>query len=473
MKIDFFQTSNGLDVEAVNGGVYKIELVNSYKKKTVCLYIGESTYIVKRCGEHLHTLYENPAYFGFIEEDMCNCDFTLKFSVAESILEKKGDAIYKDKEKKYILDCKPLTQRGNSDRQIEDIEEKVKVVQDFLVEQGFKNKATNEGRKMNKLFIIGNGFDLGHGLKTSYKDFNNYLEKTYSNERESYLGNYIDKEGDINFKKLVAFLNYLISEAEEELKRKCENNNIKEELWKDLEVVMGAFYYDYLFNDLEYSFGEDEEIEENKIATMRANISLELEYYVPMIRTLFSEWIKQIKVEGIKSKPSFTQLISKNDHFLSFNYTTTIEDLYGIENVCHIHGKQNETLLFGHGENKKKSSLDATDEDYDSYYIDIMDTEIGREGIVDLINDLKKDTEDAIDKHQDFFKNLSDNVDSVYSYGFSYGKVDLIYIKEILKYINNESCKWYLHKYNSKDHDQFIEKIRESGFIGSFFTFDC
>lgn len=30
---------------------------------------------------------------------------------------------------------------------------------------------------MSKLFIIGNGFDKAHGLKTSYWDFRNYLEK--------------------------------------------------------------------------------------------------------------------------------------------------------------------------------------------------------------------------------------------------------------------------------------------------------
>ena len=30
-----------------------------------------------------------------------------------------------------------------------------------------------------KLFIIGNGFDLAHGLKTSYEDFRAYLQEEY------------------------------------------------------------------------------------------------------------------------------------------------------------------------------------------------------------------------------------------------------------------------------------------------------
>jgi len=32
-----------------------------------------------------------------------------------------------------------------------------------------------------KLFIIGNGFDKGHGLATSYWDFRMYLENHYPN----------------------------------------------------------------------------------------------------------------------------------------------------------------------------------------------------------------------------------------------------------------------------------------------------
>ena len=30
---------------------------------------------------------------------------------------------------------------------------------------------------MSDLFIIGNGFDIGHNLPTRYWDFRNYLEK--------------------------------------------------------------------------------------------------------------------------------------------------------------------------------------------------------------------------------------------------------------------------------------------------------
>ena len=33
---------------------------------------------------------------------------------------------------------------------------------------------------MSTLYIIGNGFDLSHGLKTSYTDFSKWVEKNHS-----------------------------------------------------------------------------------------------------------------------------------------------------------------------------------------------------------------------------------------------------------------------------------------------------
>ena len=40
---------------------------------------------------------------------------------------------------------------------------------------------------MSNLFIIGNGFDLSHGIKSSYKDFREYLKRKYApTEHEIY-----------------------------------------------------------------------------------------------------------------------------------------------------------------------------------------------------------------------------------------------------------------------------------------------
>lgn len=92
LRIDFFSTSEGMDQRAVNHGVYSIELVGRGKK--ICLYIGESVWIASRCGVHLYELYEDPGYFGLTKDDLNNDEFTLKFSVIESISDKKNFTRY-------------------------------------------------------------------------------------------------------------------------------------------------------------------------------------------------------------------------------------------------------------------------------------------------------------------------------------------------------------------------------------------
>lgn len=141
MKIDFFETNNGMDPRAVGAGVYMVELENEITKKKICLYIGESVWIASRCGMHLYSLQEDPNYFGLELEDIKNDKFTLKFSVVESINDKKsvlGCGKYKELELKTIKANKPLTQLDTSDRQIKDIEKKRSKVQDELLKQGFK-----------------------------------------------------------------------------------------------------------------------------------------------------------------------------------------------------------------------------------------------------------------------------------------------------------------------------------------------
>lgn len=64
----------------------------------------------------------------------------------------------------------------------------------------------------------------------------------------------------------------------------------------------------------------------------------------------FTEWINSITLKDIIQKSDFKNLIdTKNDLFLTFNYTSTLESIYNCCNVLHIHGKIGENLLFGHG----------------------------------------------------------------------------------------------------------------------------
>lgn len=68
-----------------------------------------------------------------------------------------------------------------------------------------------EKKKLNRLVILGNGFDLSLGMKTSYKDFlysylKNIVNKLYSNEpfegrKIEFNSNYITYNGGVNYPK--------------------------------------------------------------------------------------------------------------------------------------------------------------------------------------------------------------------------------------------------------------------------------
>lgn len=137
IKIQFFEEESQLK-DAINGGVYLIDLQKDDKEEPIHLYVGESGAVIKRCGEHLYTLFDKPDYFGLDFKDLERNDLTLSIQLVEPIKEKKRfwwDKNYKNKELDVIHTYNPVTQLPTSDRQIQN---KYEVVQNIMKELGFK-----------------------------------------------------------------------------------------------------------------------------------------------------------------------------------------------------------------------------------------------------------------------------------------------------------------------------------------------
>ena len=136
--------------------------------------------------------------------------------------------------------------------------------------------------------------------------------------------------------------------------------------------------------------------------------------------------------------------------------------MYGVKKVIHIHNRSGQKLIFGHGQNNA------------TYWNTADKVVIGSSFLDDMIMSFKKDTSSPFKKYNDFFKKLDNNIDKVYSYGFSYGKVDGVYIKEIIKRIS-PATTWYFTSFESKDKEALrIKKIklRKYGFKGSFDVYE-
>ncbi|MGY5341096.1 bacteriophage abortive infection AbiH family protein [Paenibacillus glucanolyticus] len=304
---------------------------------------------------------------------------------------------------------------------------------------------------MSSLFIIGNGFDLAHGMKTSYEDFRQYLKGNYPDA--SFKG-YVPEgkmmpNGGMSYNDIdtIGFLMEVISNAEPD-----------GEQWSDLETSIGFLDLDEYLDD--WSDDDEDDNDWHKVYRNQ-DVASNLAGAILEITDYFSDWIGTIEIGECYSKNDIAQLIDgEQDFFLTFNYTETLELLYKAKNVCHIHGKQGGKLLFGHG----------NDTDYTDKY---MDQYIGSEDhLQDMQRRLRKDTTGAINRNRIFFNSITMTVDKIYSYGFSFSKVDEVYIKEICQKLTTDNVTWFLNDFDDEiKREQYIETIQSCGFRGEFDTY--
>lgn len=304
-----------------------------------------------------------------------------------------------------------------------------------------------------KLFVIGNGFDRAHKLPTSYEDFRQYLLEQYPDSsaddfiipegRMDADGGYIYEDIDV-----VSYLLRLVS-------------NVEGEEWNTLEHSLGFLEYEEILDSLETVLDDDGDPDLFKNLYNTEDLSSSLIEPTLKIADLFSDWIDTIEIDEVEEIENFSSLIDpEQDRFLTFNYTSTLESVYGAQRVCHIHGEQGTELVFGHG----------NDEDSTERY---MDDYTGSETALSEIDKLlRKDTTSAISKNKEFFEDLmKEPVDEVYSFGFSFSKVDEIYIQEICKSLS-EDVTWYLNDHSTPEElKKQQEVILLSGFRGKFSTY--
>lgn len=308
---------------------------------------------------------------------------------------------------------------------------------------------------MSTLFIIGNGFDRAHKLKTSYWDFRIYLEK--------YAPHF-----------LIALENMYSFSPHVKLDRRSKRNNLIEKhhdemldklLWKNFEHSLGEANESEML-DLSTSIIEDLHLDGGPIGikdTMEVywekqyKFILQLNYYV-------YKWIRQVRLsKTVSLKSSFIN--NSTDYFFTFNFTSVLERIYGITNsrILHIHGGLppycNIPPILGHGNTQKIENYDARKR------LASNQLDEGRESIYDAISKYYKrtlkDTYKCMAVQNNFFDNLS-NVDTVEIIGHSFGNVDLPYFNRIKHHVQkNTTWKFYYH--STDDYAKAEEAIMELG----------
>ena len=306
---------------------------------------------------------------------------------------------------------------------------------------------------MKSLYIIGNGFDCyAHDMKTKYTDFKEYLINRFPKYKSSLDGiletTTMPDGGEV----------YDMDEVTGSIIRTiddCPNTG-----WGNLEECLGSEFISYIAYENEWAYQVvDFELDDNEIFRSVYNnedVSNSIVGAYQILMKLFQDWvfnelayIDYRKIQKLKKKPSFRRSI-----FLSFNYTSTLEEIYKVSkaDICHIHGDASDKtsqIYFGHGD----------DEEFKGFiqYIGIDDA------FNMLKKSLRKNTRQAIEGNNEFFEKLS-HINKIYSYGFSFSDVDMVYIEEICKYIEPQKVRWYFNTYDWENNKDNIDKIRKLGF---------
>ncbi|HHU19818.1 MAG TPA: hypothetical protein GXZ58_06295 [Bacilli bacterium] len=288
---------------------------------------------------------------------------------------------------------------------------------------------------MGKLFVIGNGFDLDHELETGYTDFLNYLKEDYQRSI------FID-----NIEKIVACYSY--------------------ELWSSFEKYLGNLNLDILlesvmaerkaFNsEFDYEPLDEGHLIDHVISSHITSLH-KLDEYV-------KGWIETINLENVPPKRKYKHIFTKDSFFINFNYTNTLQELYGIshDKVFHIHGDVIDPIM-GHGQ-------DNHEQDFPTFETnDIGINEFGSaivSQVSEFYNNSRKDTHFFCRKMNDFIDYINIEINEVCIIGHSLGEVDAVYFRELSYHY--QDIPWTIYSRYSdqkginKDKIQKLELLRQ------------
>lgn len=318
------------------------------------------------------------------------------------------------------------------------------------------------GYVMSSLFIFGNGFDIAHGISSKYSDFRDFIIALFPEALELrdeivYLEDtdYIDSE---EFAAEI-LLNTMDTSAGEN--------------WCNFEEALGLINFDNKFPLPNHKENESDEEDYALMKQYLLYMDILTSGFINCSKSwedFFRLWIKgiqkRIDIGEFKARENLQNLFSEaGAQFLTFNYTKTLQKLYGVKKVIHIHNRVGQKLIWGH--EKEDVSYNQFNENPGSIFF-------SSSFLDDMLMSFKKDTSKPLKKYNDFFKNLDHSIDKVYSYGFSYGEVDSIYMKQIISKINPDAT-WYFTTYEAQNAEELEikkNKLREYGFKGIFAVFE-
>lgn len=273
---------------------------------------------------------------------------------------------------------------------------------------------------MAKLYIIGNGFDLWHELPTSYYDFYVFA-KDLLDEMESYYLFDMTHSGP----------------------------------WSDFENSLGRFEWEYFYEAYNHIDVASDSFKSSEVYGLEDELTEQADSHVEAIKESFRDWIEGIDVLTTHQKLN----LPKDASYLTFNYTSTLQSVYGIsgDKVLHIHGQAEnyDELIFGHGETIEEEP--ELDENGDSNRTMFSDAE----GAAKYpFYAFQKPVQEVLKNNPVFFESLSDNLEIIVI-GHSFNKVDLPYFKKLAEIYT--SAMWLVSIFEKSDAIHHVQQLVSCG----------
>jgi hypothetical protein len=300
------------------------------------------------------------------------------------------------------------------------------------------------------LYIIGNGFDLMHGVRSSYYAFRDTLGK--------------------NSALLHALEDFLTLE----------------DIWADFEEALAYFNINAMSNGfivdsfLDIAGAYDEDADASEFFQAIDAAANPIMTVVSELPRRFRMWVETLSL-GTDDRP-LKDILRKDGKILCFNYTEFVETLYGFseDNICYIHGCRRkkkyfpkERLILGHMPREDEYLYDFDDDSQkwikDPLKLSMID--IAQDNVIKLISEgdeaLTKNCSDIIHAQNKFFAGLN-KIEYIVTIGHSLSLVDWDYFYEIVSRISNiKDVRWYFGCHGLRDLDNLERLLVKLGIARS------
>lgn len=295
---------------------------------------------------------------------------------------------------------------------------------------------------MTTLYIIGNGFDMHHGMDTSYISYAKFIKLYYPS----------------TYDLLIEYFGLT----------DIDQNTKWDPLWARFEEVLGHIYAEDLLEKYsEYSANPaSDNFSDGDWDTIAVLIEDEIDNFLKEMNTSFSQFIENVKYPICVFLKKLK--INKNAFFLNFNYTHTLEKYYKVnrKNIKYIHNRsrENQKLILGHGVKdpqifkEKVLPQGLSNEELHEWHENMNDdydfsVEKGKWEIESYYKKSLKNTATIIEENLEYFNHLN-RLDEIIVIGHSISKVDHDYFHEIIKNIDVTKVNWIVSFYNDSSKEK-------------------